>query len=56
MCECVSASVWNTVHSSYNEGGYKEFSAITKDFESPVIFPSISLLILYAYDEVKLRL
>ena len=45
-----------TVHSGYNEVGYNEFSAITKYFESPVIFSSISLLILYAYNEVKLRL
>ena len=44
------------MHSGYNEGGYNEFSAITKYFESPVIFSSISLLILYAYNEVKLRL
>jgi len=45
-----------TVYSGYNKGGYNEFSAITKYFESPVIFSSISLLILYAYNEVKLRL
>ena len=34
-----------TVKSGYNEAGYNEFSAITKDFKSPVIFSFISLLI-----------
>ena len=34
-----------TVKSGYNEASYNEFSAITKDFKSPVVFSFISLLI-----------
>ena len=51
---CVYVCNHYTVKSGYNEAGYNEFLAITKDFKSPVIGPLIDKKIKKKYDQ-KIR-